>query len=101
HFSIVPGEPAQIDVSADRTRFRADGQSQAQVTARIYDAEGNTVDDGTPVNWDLSGVGTLVSADEETSGGTATAIVQAGDLDDSITLTATAGDAQADLALTA
>ncbi len=46
---ILPGPPAQVTVVANPLMVPADGRSQIAVTARVRDANGNPVADGTTV----------------------------------------------------
>ncbi len=46
---ILPGPPAQVTVVATPLMVSADGRSQIDVTARVRDANGNLVTDGTNV----------------------------------------------------
>jgi len=97
---VVPGEPARIETTVSRDRLPADGQAQAQVIATLYDAEDNLVADGTPVQWDLSGLMDLIAASQVTQNGQVTATLRADDVDNSPSVTISAGDAQAEVDLT-
>ena len=58
---VVPGAVDTVDVTSDLTSLPADGKSTTTVTVKAYDAEGNPVADGTPVEWDFGGAGDLLA----------------------------------------
>ncbi len=50
-FVVVPGKPSRIDVTSTKSKFVADGNDSAELTATVFDAYDNLVHDETPVAW--------------------------------------------------
>ncbi len=58
------GEPARLDIQADRKEITADGRDLAFVTVRVVDAEGRLVPRANlPVRFEVEGAGRLVATD--------------------------------------
>lgn len=58
------GEPAKLEVQADRKQITADGRDLAFVTVRVLDAEGRLVPRAmTPLKFEVAGTGRLVATD--------------------------------------
>ena len=79
---VFVGLPFSIIVSAMPVTLTADGNATSQIRATLYDALGNTVYDGTPVEWTLTPTPstinpTLVTAQSSTQGGIVTATLKA------------------------
>jgi adhesin/invasin len=79
---VFVGLPFSIIVSAMPVTLTADGNATSQIRATLYDALGNTVYDGTPVEWTLTPTPstinpTLVTAQSSTQGGVVTATLKA------------------------
>lgn len=58
------GDPARIELIADRTQINADGKDLSFITARILDKDGNLVPDADNLlNWKITGAGFLAATD--------------------------------------
>lgn len=58
------GEPARLDIQADREEITGDGRDLAFVTVRVVDAEGRLVPQANlPVRFEVEGAGRLVATD--------------------------------------
>jgi beta-galactosidase len=56
------GEPARIELIADRARIDADGQDLAFITARVVDTEGRVCPDADPlIRFTVEGAGSIVA----------------------------------------
>lgn len=99
------GAPAKIELTADRSQIKADGQDLSFVTVKILDKDGNVVPDAdNKVNFKIAGDGSIASVDNgdpvshdpfkasyrKAFHGLALAIVQAKEKAGTITLTASA-----------
>jgi beta-galactosidase len=99
------GAPAKIELTADRSQIKADGQDLSFITAKILDKDGNVVPDAdNKVNFKIAGEGSIASVDNgdpvshdpfkadyrKAFHGLALAIVQAKEKAGTITLTASA-----------
>jgi hypothetical protein len=89
----VPGSPAQVLLSAGRSRVPADGRSLVTVeTGELDDRYGNRLLDGTAVVFTMTGPdGTRSLASAATAGGRAATIIQAPEVPGSMTVRAAAG----------
>jgi hypothetical protein len=74
----LPGEPDNIVLEAELDALPADGISTTRLTARVEDANGNPVRDGTPVQFQVVGGEARVTASATTLNGVATAVLTAG-----------------------
>ncbi len=92
--TFVAGPPAAqySTVSANPASMSADGKSTSQIQARVSDANGNTVADGTLIVFDSSGSGVLSSRTATTSNGTASVDYTAGTIPGTVTVTAKTGN---------
>ncbi|XHR93315.1 beta-galactosidase GalB [Mucilaginibacter sp. UC70_90] len=103
------GAPAKIELTADRSQIKADGQDLSFITAKILDKDGNVVPDAdNKVNFKIAGEGSIASVDNgdpvshdpfkadyrKAFHGLALAIVQAKEKAGIITLTASADGLQ-------
>ncbi|MCB0217207.1 MAG: DUF11 domain-containing protein [Chloroflexi bacterium] len=95
---VVPGPPARIELAAERLRLVACAEDSTRITARILDAQGNPVADGSPITWS-SEQGRLSSTSGISAGGLATVTLTAGTRTGAAELRASAGDATAALEL--
>lgn len=99
------GAPAKIELVADRSQIKADGQDLSFITVKILDKDGNIVPDAdNKVNFKVAGEGSIASVDNgdpvshdpfkadyrKAFHGLALAIVQAKEKAGTITLTASA-----------
>ncbi|MET3501976.1 beta-galactosidase [Mucilaginibacter rubeus] len=99
------GAPAKIELTADRSQIKADGQDLSFITVKILDKDGNVVPDAdNKVNFKIAGEGSIASVDNgdpvshdpfkadyrKAFHGLALAIVQAKEKAGTITLTASA-----------
>jgi len=99
------GAPAKIELIADRSQIKADGQDLSFITVKILDKDGNVVPDAdNKVNFKIAGDGSIASVDNgdpvshdpfkadyrKAFHGLALAIVQAKEKAGTITLTASA-----------
>ncbi|MGD0460911.1 MAG: glycoside hydrolase family 2 TIM barrel-domain containing protein [Tepidisphaeraceae bacterium] len=58
------GDPAAVELSADKTRLAADGRDVAHLTVRIVDADGRTVPTAdNQVTFELEGPGQIIGVD--------------------------------------
>lgn len=103
------GAPAKIELTADRSQIKADGQDLSFITVKILDKDGNVVPDAdNKVNFKVAGEGSIASVDNgdpvshdpfkadyrKAFHGLALAIVQAKEKAGTITLTASADGLQ-------
>ena len=107
---VAPGPPQNISLTANPPALEADGEDAADITARVIDANGTAVADGTEVNFSTtngvlypsraavngSGSAALTAM---TQNGTATALLVAPLSPGTATVTATAGAANGSLDL--
>lgn len=70
-----PGEPAAIALTADPASILCDGTNSSTVTAKVTDAAGNNVVDGTPVTFSVIALGTANPIITSTSDGTVSSTV--------------------------
>ncbi|MGF7076850.1 beta-galactosidase GalB [Mucilaginibacter sp. 3215] len=99
------GAPAKIELIADRSQIKADGQDLSFITVKILDKDGNVVPDAdNKINFKIAGDGSIASVDNgdpvshdpfkadyrKAFHGLALAIVQAKEKAGTITLTASA-----------
>ena len=95
---VVPGPPASIELDAERSTLVACGGDATRITARILDAQGNPVADGSPITWS-SDQGRLSATSGLSAGGLATVTLTAGARAGPAELRASAGAASAALEL--
>jgi hypothetical protein len=98
--TIVPGPAASITFTKSVDHLISDGQSTTTITLTARDAEGNLVADGTGVDWDLAGGGSILTSDTSTLNGKAIAVLQAGVLPEDQTVSATIDGYQASTTIT-
>ena len=61
---VTAGEPARIELTADREAIIADGQDVVHVTARVLDAAGNLVPTaGDLITFEVEGEGRIIGVD--------------------------------------
>jgi hypothetical protein len=92
------GAPNRIILTADTTIIPIAGETV--ITAEVLDEDGNSVADGTAVNFTTNLSGTGVTPIATTTGGVATAIFSAGTRAGVVTVTATAGVVAATISVT-
>jgi len=95
--SFVAGPPAAIELSAAAAELPADGESATTVTARVIDANGN-VTKGRDVAFTAT-LGTISSPVATSADGVAAAVLRAGKVAGEATISATAGQATADIVI--
>ena len=87
--TVTPGKAANISFSKSVDTLISDGKSNTKITLMARDAEGNLVVDGSQIDWDLSGLGKIVTSDSTTLNGKATLVLQAGVMPEDQTVSAT------------
>lgn len=98
-FTVLPGAAADLTLAASEPAYPADGAGKVSVRLFAKDAYGNTVADGTAVNWNLTGGGAIAARETVLVGGKAAALVRAGTFPEPQTLTAFVGSAQTAIVL--
>lgn len=89
---VIPGKPASIHVEMIGEAF-IEGHKGIQVSVQAWDAHGNTVADGTAINFALDGNAVFALSDDGTVGGHATAFIQGASMpDDEAKLLVNVGD---------
>ena len=77
-FNVIAGAPARIELNTPNAELLVSGVDTATVTANVYDAQGNPVADGTPVDWKLTGDGEFRVLGSRTENGQATVEYEVG-----------------------
>jgi hypothetical protein len=67
----TPGPPGSIELLADPSRMVCDGETPSTVTAVVLDGDGQPVQDGTEVRFDVVAIGSADPVTDETEGGVA------------------------------
>lgn len=89
---VNPGDPASVTLSASKTEIPADGKTTVDLTGSVADSYGNAVLDGTPVNLNVNGDGSVYPDTAMTSGGKFSATFTAGKQAGQTIVTANAGN---------
>ncbi len=77
-FFVVPGNPATITMERSKDFYSADATDSVEINALVVDSAGNTVADGTFLDWSLDDSTTdFVERDEETRDGMISATLRA------------------------
>jgi hypothetical protein len=90
---VTPGPPIKIELLADPQELVCDGEAASTVTARIFDASGVPVADGTDVTFSVVTLGTADPINTTTVGGEATTSVVALGEGVGVAVNVTSGDA--------
>ena len=80
---VIPGKPANIHVELTGEAF-IEGHKGIQVSVQAWDAFGNTVSDGTSVNFSLDGNAVFSSSDDGITNGHASAFIQGASVPDDL-----------------
>jgi len=94
---VTPGPPARIELSAQPQTLVCDGSTPSIVTARVLDAAGRPVIDGTDVRFIVVALGSVDPVQAETSGGSAATEMTALAENAGVVVNVTSGDAQASI----
>lgn len=98
--TVVPGRPARVELLPERLDLRACDGDRVTVSARISDAQGNRVADGSPVRW-LTSSGLVEPAQTTTVAGVVTVTLLGPRLAGPLRLSAQSGAALAEQAFEA
>jgi hypothetical protein len=94
----VTGLPAAITLAASPAVIQCDGVNTSNVAAKVTDADGNPVANGTEVNFSVVALGTANPINTETTDGVATStITPLSGATAGVTVLVTAGEAQASI----
>lgn len=88
---------ARVELFASPLQLVCDGGTGSIVTARIYDANGLAVEDGTPVRFGVVTLGTANPINTATRGGVAESTIVALGSGQGINVTVTSGEAEASI----
>ena len=93
---VLPGKPARIELEPTGEAYSSEVKG-ITLKATVYDAFGNLVTNGTPIDFQLEGSATLKDSDLSTTNGTAKTTILGSNLPSpSNTVIAKAGDARAE-----
>ena len=95
--STTPGPAATLELRADPQALTCDGEQASAVTARVLDAAGHPVEDGTRVTFNVQVLGSADPINAETLGGEATTAVTALAERAGVVVNVTSGDAAASI----
>ena len=93
----TPGPPSTLELSADPQTLTCDGATPSVLTARVVDAAGQPVEDGTVVNFGVVALGAVDPVNAETAGGVATTQLTALAEQAGVVINVTAGAASASI----
>ena len=88
---------ARVELFASPMQLVCDGGTGSIVTARVYDADGLAVEDGTPVRFGVVTLGTANPINTATRGGVAESTIVALGSGQGVNVTVTAGEAEASI----
>jgi hypothetical protein len=90
----VVGAPSAAALTASASQIKCDGTETSTVTAKVTDADGNNVADGTPVTFSVVALGTANPINTTTKDGVATSVITPlSNSSAGVTVIVTAGDA--------
>jgi hypothetical protein len=95
--STTPGPAATLELRADPQELACDGEQASAVTARVLDAAGYPVEDGTRVTFNVQVLGSADPINAETLNGEATTSVVALAEGAGVVVNVTSGDAAASI----
>ena len=79
-YTVIPGEASMASLTSEQADLPSDGNTTTELSVSFTDSFGNSVLDGTPVIWELEGLGEYISTVDATVNGEATATLQSGEL---------------------
>ena len=94
---VTPGPAATIDLTAEPQALGCDGTTPSVVTARVTDATGQPVADGTVVNFSVVTLGSVDPVNAQTAGGIATTEMTALAEGQGVVVNVTSGEAAASI----
>ena len=97
----VTGKPASITLAAAPAVVQCDGTATAEISATVSDGDGNPVENGTPVTFDVSVLGTANPIIAKVGAGVAkSAVTPLAASNTGVPVIVTAGDVQASIIVT-